>query len=224
VLWTLSPAGVITQHDLRDGRVLRTGSVPLAGGEAQFMFAVDGLLIVDVEADGVSRQLRFDAATLAEVPQTRPVVRHIDCGAHWCVETFAPASGDAPTAVVDKATGAVRYHLPQGTYVEPAPGGLVLGRPDVDVFGILLTSLVDTDTGRELADLSGWQLLPDQPRPVRLLIRGSSVGPVQLAQLTPTGYEVVAELPGGVGRCVVAAQRLACTDGAGGLALWRIPA
>ncbi|MEV4415869.1 hypothetical protein [Catellatospora sp. NPDC049609] len=226
-LWTVSPAGVLTQRDLRDGRVLRTGRVDLRGGEPRFVVVLGAELFIEVAVGtgDESRQVRLDTATLAAVPATRPFVRRFDCGAHWCVVSQDLVNPDeASIEVVDKATGAQRQRIPANTLVEPARWGLLLGGFEVADRGIRLDSMIDAGTGRELADLGGWQLLQDQPRPAEVLLRGPADGPVQVARLTPTGPEVVAELPGVVGRCAFAQQRLACLDDALGLTLWRMPA
>ncbi|BCJ72999.1 hypothetical protein CS0771_25430 [Catellatospora sp. IY07-71] len=220
-LWTLSGGRTLTEHDVRDGRVLRSRAVDLAGADPRHMLALGGELLIEYGVDEKARELRLDLGSLAPVAPGRLMARRLDCGAHWCVVSQDPTRADGlPMDVVDKATGAVRHRVEADAVVEIGRWGLLTGGTGPGPRGLPLSTLIETATGRVLADLSGWELLLDQPRPVEVLVRGRSAGPVQFARLTPTGLEVVAELPGRVGRCAFAQRVLACSVG-DGLTLWR---
>lgn len=221
-LWVLSASGTVTEHDLRDGRVLRTGVAEVGQGDPRYLLALGGELLIDYAVDGVSRQVRLDRRSLAPVPPERPFVRRLDCGAYWCVVSqllMEPA--EIPMEVVDKVTGAVVHRMAADRLVEAGRWGLLQAEPQPGVRGLPLATLIEPGTGRLLAELTGWELLLDQPRPVELLVRGPSDGPVQFARLTPAGLEAVAELPGRVGRCAFAQRVLVCSVENDRLTLWR---
>lgn len=224
IAWTLTPEGVATAHDLRDGRVLRSGRLPVAGLTVREVGAGGGELVVDiVTASGEFAQVRFDAETFASVPITALWVSRYACGEFWCQEARdLDGRVSYGIEVVERATGVVRHRLPTGTYAMPVEAGLllVLG-PHDGAIGVRARTLVDGRTGRVIAELSGWELPTQQPQPVSALARVVA-DRWQVAWLDATGPEVVAELPAAVRRCALGPRSIICALEGNGLTLWRL--
>lgn len=219
--WTVSPSGLVTAYDVRDGRVRHTGTVRVPA-TVEAAFADKGELAVQYSEGTGSRLAWFDGTTLAALPSTAPDGRGVDCGAVLrCVRLSDPVGG---LEVTDRATGAVVGRLRAGPYLVRDSHLLVFDR-DSDMDGELgprPKMLIDLGTGREIG-VAGWHV-PWEQTPVSVLVRLVERGAVlQVARLGPDGPEILAQLPGDVRRCAFEQPTLLCLHNGNQATLWRLP-
>jgi hypothetical protein len=127
---------------------------------------------------------------------------------------------------LDPATGAVRWTDDRwaGTLVAAGDRLLVAGAAGA-ASGTAL-AVVEEATGRLVADLGVWEVVPQDEFDGRLFgVRRTEGGRLLLAELDPAGGrpEVREVLAGALGDCRTGAKLLVCRRADGGFGLWRLP-
>lgn len=222
--WTVSATGTATVRDLRDGRVLRSATLPLPEGLPFSAQVSGGLLTVrTVTADGTNHEARFETATFAPVDEAAPGYDRRDCGPRWCALSGADGVPYAIPVLIDKETGAEVARLPADSSVVPTRAGLLVSVYGRDTFtdGSRLAMLVDPVTGAPLRELDGWRHRGPEEVPA-FLTRQVAGGRLQLARLGPGEVRLVAELPFPVHECAFAPQTVVCLHDGNKLTFWRL--
>ncbi|MCX4385910.1 PQQ-like beta-propeller repeat protein [Micromonospora peucetia] len=146
------PGGRIEVRELRSGALQHAADLRLDEPAGHTMVTHDLLLVVRPRA-GVVTAYGLDGLRLRWEARL-PLVEHVqDCGELLCAHR-----GNGGFSAVDPATGAVRWIGQRWFGVLSAQGGRLLAvapGPVGDRFGVL-----DAATGRQVADLGTWQLMP----------------------------------------------------------------
>jgi len=155
-LLTVTPQGLVTVHDLADGRRITSGRVRwhAQGQEADSYtnLAVEGhvLYLESVDA-GQARVTAYDTDTLRELwhVDNRSYGGFMGCGPVLCLGSLHGTSG------YDPATGALRWTRAGAVNAFPLSERLLL----VDEQTSSRQTLIDATTGREVRDLGGATLV-----------------------------------------------------------------
>ncbi|MFI7600566.1 PQQ-binding-like beta-propeller repeat protein [Actinoplanes sp. NPDC049681] len=201
-------------HDLATGALLATGKLPAADYGPDNPVVSGGLLLLRHPTLTGRVVSAFDPVTLKH-RWTRAA--GFAFGITTCGR-FACLAGPDGVRAVDPADGSPAWFRPAWRSVEQR-GGLVVafGTPagDNDPVGI-----IDPGTGRVLADLHGWRLVPGSGGDHLLVTRPVGVGGRTMVAVAAPGDarpELLSDLPAGTGDCQAAPGRLVCRSTAGEL-------
>ncbi|WP_433391803.1 PQQ-binding-like beta-propeller repeat protein [Micromonospora sp. KLBMP9576] len=207
--------GRIEARDPRSGALLHTADLPL--GELRGLghaVVVRDLLLVNRPEVGALAAHGLDGLRQRWEVRLPPVDNVGECGNLLCV-------GWATGGIValDPATGVVRWTVRGWAGVLSARGGRLLAFGSGDRFGVL-----DGATGRQVADLGVWQLMPWQDDDRLLALRGAGDGRgVVVAELDVVAGRARARdvLPHATSDCRGSGARVLCRLRTGGFGVWR---
>lgn len=203
-------------HDLATGAVLARGELPAADYGPDNPVVSGGLLLLRHPTLTGRVVSAFDL-TLRQ-RWTRPA--GFAFGITTCGRLACLAGPDGVRAV-DPADGSPAWFRPAWRSVEQRAGIVVaFGTPagESDPVGI-----VDPATGRVLADLHGWRLVPGSGGDHLLVTRTVGAGARTMVAVAAPGDarpELLSYLPAGTGDCQAAPGRLVCRSTAGELVVW----
>ncbi|MFD0591715.1 hypothetical protein ACFQZ4_03315 [Catellatospora coxensis] len=197
-------------HDLRDGRLLRTGRVAFPPGSPEMAAVYGGMLVLSARLPtGQYLETRYDTRTLRELSVTSSPLR-FPCGGHLC-EVGDVGGVRTPLAVLDRDTLAVRHRLePNMNLLPSAQGAITVQMAGEGSLGANADRLIDLADGTTLLDLTGWgaQLAFDGSLDA-LLMRRVPDG-VQVARIEDGRVRLLGTLPASLQRCFHTRQRIAC--------------
>ncbi|MET7967417.1 PQQ-binding-like beta-propeller repeat protein [Micromonospora sp. NPDC005305] len=198
-------------------RDLATGDRPT---RERTLLAAGLLLVIGVDGGSVTA---YDLDTLQQRwTAVLPLLGYAErCGRLLCATRLTGGMW-----ALDPATGAVRWTGDRWTGTFGAAGGrLLVAAGDATATGIPL-AVVDEATGRLVADLGVWEVVPQDEFDGRLFgIRRIRNSRQLLVELDPAGGRPVARdvLVGAIGDCRMGAKLVVCRHTNGGFALWRLP-
>ncbi|WP_203690381.1 hypothetical protein [Catellatospora coxensis] len=222
--WSVDERGEFTVHDLRDGRLLRTGRVAFPPGSPEMAAVYGGMLVLSARLPtGQYLETRYDTRTLRELSVTSSPLR-FPCGGHLC-EVGDVGGVRTPLAVLDRDTLAVRHRLePNMNLLPSAQGAITVQMAGEGSLGANADRLIDLADGTTLLDLTGWgaQLAFDGSLDA-LLMRRVPDG-VQVARIEDGRVRLLGTLPASLQRCFHTRQRIACVYDGDRLGVWSVAA
>ncbi|MFI2650359.1 PQQ-binding-like beta-propeller repeat protein [Micromonospora fulviviridis] len=218
----LTAAGETVVYDAVSGT--RLVARDLAGGDRptrrRTLLAAGMLLVI---GDDVGTVTAYDLDTLQRRwTAALPLVGYAErCGSLLCANRLTGG-----TWALDPATGAVRWTDDRWAGTLAAAGGrLLVAAGDAAATGTAL-AVVEEATGRLVADLGVWEVVPQDEFDGRLFaVRRIRNSRLLLVELDPAGSrpEVREVLVGAVGDCRMGAELVVCRHTNGGFGLWRLP-
>ncbi|MFC7244935.1 PQQ-binding-like beta-propeller repeat protein [Catellatospora aurea] len=244
--WSVSERGEFTVRDLRDGRVLRTGTAAFPPGRPVLATVYGGMLVLSaILPTGQHMEARYDTRTLRGIDVSASLTRFA-CGDYLC-EVADDGGTSSPLAVLDRDTLTVRYRLAPHLHLLPSAQGAITVRTDSALqLGATADRLIDLADGRTLLDLEGWrvQLSSDRSRDALLLRSTASgiqlsasddgtvrrqdtrteLGRYQVARIEDGQVRLLGTLPPRLNRCFHTRQRIACVYDGDRLGVWSVAA
>ncbi|MFG2055121.1 PQQ-binding-like beta-propeller repeat protein [Micromonospora sp. NPDC048930] len=195
-------------------RDLRPGELP---ARPRILLAA-GLLLVARDAAGTVTA--YDLATLDQRwTISIPLVGY----AASCGQLICASRQTGGMWALDPATGRIRWSDDRWAAALAATDGRLLVAAETAA-GTRLTVLEEA-TGRVVADLGGWNLVPQDEVDGRVIgVRAGDDGRLRVAELDPAlgGARIRDALTGATGDCRVGGAVLVCRRGDGAFGVWRI--
>ncbi|GIF10281.1 PQQ-binding-like beta-propeller repeat protein [Actinoplanes teichomyceticus] len=205
-------------YDLTGGRALATRELPAANYGPDNPVVAGATLVLRHPGPSGMEVSAYDPVTLRPL-WTEPADGTVEvraCGLLACL------LGGAGIRALDPATGDERWRH-AGWQSVAERGAALLAYPDSDDTGRPV-ALVDSATGRVLADLTGWRPVAGANRSGALLVvRDVPPGARTMVAVVDPGHarvRPIAGLPDGTGECTAAPGRLVCRSVAGELVVW----
>ncbi|KUL35863.1 outer membrane protein assembly factor BamB family protein [Actinoplanes awajinensis] len=204
--------------DLTDGRQLAGRELPSANYGPDNPVVAGGLVVLRHPGAFGMEVSAYDPVTLRPV-WTEPADGTVEVRACGLLACFL---GEHGIRAVDPATGDERWTRPGWQTVEERGTTLVAYPTGDDATGP--TALVDSATGRVLADLAGWRPVAGANRSGGLLVtRVVPAGARTMVAVVDQDrgrLRPIAELPAGTSDCEAAPDRLVCRSASGELVVW----
>ncbi|MCX4473713.1 PQQ-like beta-propeller repeat protein [Micromonospora sp. NBC_01655] len=219
-------SGRIEARDAGSGAVLRAGDPHPAGSPGYQSASLAGDLLLLTAHDGIGGSRRVTAYGLAvldrrwelDLPPTQSLM---ECGDLLCV-----GSQEAGLLALDPATLRPRWVNPRWQWVAAVRGDRLLVAADGMRGATVEFAVLDAATGRTVAELGGWEMVPNQDPDGPLFgIRRTREGGLLVAELDPARavarwLDVLPEIPG---ECHSAGRDLVCRRPGGTYGWWRLP-
>ncbi|WP_146604044.1 outer membrane protein assembly factor BamB family protein [Micromonospora deserti] len=212
----ITAGGAVAVHDAGTGALLRRADLPTAGqhvhvvGDLLLVVRRPAALVTAYELDGLRR--RWEAS----LP---PLMVYL----HPCGDLLCVAGEPGGIQALDPATGRVQWTGERLTGVLPGRSSPLLALTPAGA-GADRIVVLDMATGRELADLGAWQLVParavdERAVGVRPVPGGLLVAELNAATGRARGHDV---LRGASGDCQIGGDALVCRRRDGGFGVWRL--
>ncbi|MDI1464956.1 PQQ-binding-like beta-propeller repeat protein [Catellatospora sp. KI3] len=223
-VWTVTPAGAFTVYAVRDGSVLRTGTLAFPAGRPYgvHVHGDDQITLSSAGSGDALTEVRYDLATLRVRQPGADAASH-PCGRFSCSFEPVPDSDDFHVTVRDPATGAARYRL--GSRIQVMAVGEWFATVDLGQgrgTGLAATRLIDQATGQVRLDLTGWEVLPAADDSGGYLLLRDAGGQTQVGVVVDGRVQTLGLLKHRVQECHRRDDWLACGHSGNQLTMWRI--
>ncbi|MBV1851522.1 outer membrane protein assembly factor BamB family protein [Catellatospora tritici] len=222
-VWTVTTTGAFTVYGIRDGLVLRTGTLAFPPGRpyGAHVYGDDQITLSAVGPEDAVTEIRYDLATLRVRREESDM--SYPCGRFRCSVEPVPDSDDFHVTVRDRDTGAARYQL--GSRIQVMAVGDWFATVDLHGSpgtGLAVTQLIDQATGRVLLDLTGWEVLPAEDASGGYLLLRDAGGQTLIGTVVDGEVQLLGLLKHRVRQCRYRDDWLACDHTGTQLTMWRI--